>query len=830
MNEDHTPVHVVRGRLALAQGNDGEIAIDEAELTRLLSPEGRIAITREASENAVAQALGQGGFATLDQYAEHHAGVEACADVIRRIWGAEIALDSTAPTRSDERLGALARLADQAREILGPDARTAREMTREATRAVRDGSTPLPSKITVHGRAIRSSETARLVEALCARTVVQWRGARALAPLWTHRAETTVVDTSAAQDRVTVRATGCATPAHEALEAMRWIGAMVRGGATPAEQIAVAIAGGNAHGPHIRALRESAGLALHECGGTPALENAEGQAVAALVVLAEHGARARGLAKRLEHWWGPDAAQTALAANDGDTHAAARTLAERAETAIQSLWTKIEREAERRGTTLRRAIEAERSASEAHACESIALGSLDDVADAERAHLWIMGMDAEHLPRRTRPDETIISATCAQAIGLSTPDAATAAHSTMRGALATTSDAVLSYARRDADGRRRSASPLVTEYATKHAQSRRSRTPDGGTGSPADAAIGTERFARSVRGRSTNACAAGRRQHGLSAYDGMIRADHEAVEGMLARPQSPSSLAKLLRNPLGYLWRYGLGWDEPAETDASLGLDARRRGNLIHEIIEHATIALGGPGRDDADVRTAVAQARAATERRWRDDSAEIPAQLWTRTLDRAQALARWTLGEGPRGPNAVTWTAEVAVRGERARNSEELPALKLTQARLRIEGRIDRVDRDANGHATAVIDYKTGRRRLGWKARIDGGAELQRALYAAAAEGGAGAPQAWLVYVGSGDAMKIEDPLAALATLDAGVTGAVKALRAGYAPAGPDSGGMRDGLRFALGTQGLASYRERKESAIAAALGPTLVALWEQP
>ena len=66
----------------------------------------------------------------------------------------------------------------------------------------------------------------------------------------------------------------------------------------------------------------------------------------------------------------------------------------------------------------------------------------------------------------------------------------------------------------------------------------------------------------------------------LTPHDGLIRRDHPVVTGALQRQQSATSLVKLLRDPLGYLWRYGFGWTEPSETEDPLLLDALAFGNL----------------------------------------------------------------------------------------------------------------------------------------------------------------------------------------------------------------------------------------------------------
>ena len=74
----------------------------------------------------------------------------------------------------------------------------------------------------------------------------------------------------------------------------------------------------------------------------------------------------------------------------------------------------------------------------------------------------------------------------------------------------------------------------------------------------------------------------------VTAHDGKVRANHLLLLRALDRRQSASSLAQLLRDPLGYLWQYGFGWSAPDETDEPLTLDPLAFGNLLHEILQGA--------------------------------------------------------------------------------------------------------------------------------------------------------------------------------------------------------------------------------------------------
>ena len=67
---------------------------------------------------------------------------------------------------------------------------------------------------------------------------------------------------------------------------------------------------------------------------------------------------------------------------------------------------------------------------------------------------------------------------------------------------------------------------------------------------------------------------------------------------------SATSLRLLLRDPIRFVWSYGLGWREPQLADDPITLDALTFGNLAHEVLENAVSALeadGGFGNSNSD-------------------------------------------------------------------------------------------------------------------------------------------------------------------------------------------------------------------------------------
>ena len=77
-----------------------------------------------------------------------------------------------------------------------------------------------------------------------------------------------------------------------------------------------------------------------------------------------------------------------------------------------------------------------------------------------------------------------------------------------------------------------------------------------------------------------------------TAHDGLIAANHPAIEAALARTQSTTTLQRLLRDPLGFVWRYALGWRSIRLEPEPLQLDPFTFGELVHELISGAITRL----------------------------------------------------------------------------------------------------------------------------------------------------------------------------------------------------------------------------------------------
>ena len=382
----------------------------------------------------------------------------------------------------------------------------------------------------------------------------------------------------------------------------------------------------------------------------------------------------------------------------------------------------------------------------------------------------------------------------------------------------TASELVCSRARRDSSGRLNGVSPLYPRNVQEVylAQSRE----------PEHAASASDRLlARPAEFASLPVARAALRTwvewhtEAITAHDGLVRSDHPLLLRALNRRQSASSLVKLLRDPLGYLWTYGFGWSEPEETDEPLTLDPLAFGNLLHEVLQETVTVLeasrqeGLAGASAAEVRQAIDSASSRVAARWTETLPVPPPIIWQRKCAEAADLAETALShrDGPL-PDQRSW-AEIPFGGDRRAEvlDEEaravlpwnpIAAVNIPGTEIQIGGSIDRLDLAGDRHRARVTDYKSGRLR-GRPPQLKGGAELQRCLYAYAvkalvAEGPE--VEAQLLYPRrDGQGLPLENPEATLAKLTAYLIAASASFRAGNALPGPAADEDWYDLAFAL-------------------------------
>jgi len=329
----------------------------------------------------------------------------------------------------------------------------------------------------------------------------------------------------------------------------------------------------------------------------------------------------------------------------------------------------------------------------------------------------------------------------------------------------------------------------------------------------------------------------------VSTHDGLVRAGHPIVLRALDQVQSATSLQTLLRDPLGFIWRYALGWRPVVVEDEPLSLDPRAFGELVHELLGRAVDALEpDPGFGRAarhEVEAALATAVQAVHDTWPLSRSVPPPLLWRYTLESAGELALRALTLDPMfQPGTRSWT-ELPF-GEPASPSagRELPwdaatPVEIPQTGIRIRGRIDRLDLRTDAVAVQVSDYKTGTRpRRPEAVVVRGGQELQRVLYALAVRELLPESRivARLIYLGDDvGSYRLADIDAAVAQISHYVSEARALVSAGRTLPGPDAGEAYNELRLALPANADTGYFRVKRAAFARAFG-NYSRIWSAP
>src|SRR5262249_17363596 len=219
----------------------------------------------------------------------------------------------------------------------------------------------------------------------------------------------------------------------------------------------------------------------------------------------------------------------------------------------------------------------------------------------------------------------------------------------------------ISRSRRNAQGNRLGASPLISAGPKERALAR-ARVPEHAF-SEADRLMARTEEAAALDGiRSALQCWRNWHLSGVTAHDGRFRANHPAIARALGRTQSPTSLQLLLRGPLGFVWKYGLGWRAPTEPEQPLTITPEALGKLVHELLRRAVDAFEPtPGlvAASAEQRESGIQAAAEIVREtWPLQQAVPPRLLWTNTVRHAAEIAVAALRFGDtREADTQSWT-----------------------------------------------------------------------------------------------------------------------------------------------------------------------------
>ena len=741
---------------------------------------------KEAIGEAIAVDLGEfNDIKTLPGFSR------AAAATLKKAWAAglkftELAKTSDALVRS--RIDAVTRLEAEVLKRLPPSMRRPADLVDLALPHLRHAKT-LFGAIHVLGRTEMSPVWRPFLAELKGVTDVQWVAGPRQVPAWVRELGIAVIET--APEQPAIQSESCASPRHEALEAMRWARALLASRRAKPEEIAIAAASPTEWDDHFQALSEMAGIDLHFVHGRKALSTPEGQLAAALAEVLLRGfsqARMTRLIALLRsqnpdfkivpgNWWHAlpedapllDAAswRDVLPAMSNPTDANSKAVVRALTSLTETLAFGLKRAGEVGDILLRGRSLAiwERALTEGppEALDvTLASLALPDQVAQEANIIWapaaalaadprpwvrLVGLTSRAWPRHQAEDALlpnhIVNSSMLDPLPVHQADRRdfdTILKTTAR-------QVVCSRARRDTQGRINGVSPLYPK-APGEIYRQRARIPEHAAG-------WTDRlFARPAEfeglpvARSARSCWIDWHTDRLTAHDGLIRADHPLIAASLNRRQSATSLAKLLRDPLGYLWTYGFQWKEPDETEEPLQLDPLAVGVILHATLERAVSGLelakpGGFGTaDDASIADAVGEALDTVAREWERTHPVPPPVIWERKLQDIRTLAVAALEYREQSLAGQRSWAEIPFGGDKsvANLTDERRALLpwdpttpvvIPETTVAIGGAIDRLDLEGAGTIARVTDYKSGKPPGKKQPVLKGGAELQRCLYA---------------------------------------------------------------------------------------------------
>jgi hypothetical protein len=130
----------------------------------------------------------------------------------------------------------------------------------------------------------------------------------------------------------------------------------------------------------------------------------------------------------------------------------------------------------------------------------------------------------------------------------------------------------------------------------------------------------------------------------LTAHDGQFAGNHPVIVRAIERVQSATSLQQLLRDPLGFVWRYALRWTAPQERELPLSIAPDELGKLVHELLRRAVDCLEpNPGyakASEAQIEEALRTAATHLLETWPLERPVPPKLLWSNTVDYAATMA----------------------------------------------------------------------------------------------------------------------------------------------------------------------------------------------
>lgn len=468
----------------------------------------------------------------------------------------------------------------------------------------------------------------------------------------------------------------CADYKSEVVEALRWVRQLLSSGQAKAEDVAIAATSTIDWDDHFLIYARNAGLPLHFSHGVPALSTAAGQVCAALADIVTRGLsqeRVWTLVRRLpgqpfrnrlpEDWfagiprgaglktipqWREALTVARPSRNEGDLTEGIllpvlELLSRGPQTAFEagttllsgaslSMWHEALRSAPAHAIAL--SLQAQRVSDGRDPVSNVVWCPASHLAASPRPFTRLLGLTSRSWPRSQSDDpllpDHLLDRTVLRPV--SVPDRDRRHYEVIRNG--TRDVLILSRPDRSATGSVLSPSSL---WPGKQLVRRRDRIPEHAF-SEADRLLARPTDAGALAHvRQSRQCWHNWHQNTLTAHDGLVRPAHPAVTAALVRTQSTTSLQRLLRDPLGFVWRHVLEWRAIRVEPEPLQFDPATFGELVHEIISGVITRLEpSPGFARArpeEIDGVLESASAAILTSWPLQRSVPPEILWRYTV-----------------------------------------------------------------------------------------------------------------------------------------------------------------------------------------------------
>ena len=824
----------------------------------------------EALRIAIKSVLPETALGELDEIKALPGMVDAASETLRKAW--RTGIDLQARASQHPRLQSLAILEEAVLKALPPAMMRPADLVTAGLQRL-DHTEAIFGPIDIVGITELSPCWRPLLHAIAAQVHVRWIAGPRPVPQWLDGDAINIVRTEPQQpETLTVSAS---TTYHEAIEAFRWARRLIASGRAEPADIAIASVSTGDYDDHFLALREDANLDLHFVHGIKVMASREGQAAAALADILMRGlsqTRMRRLTALLKVYPGPFQAlpegwtrvlpaDAPLASSEAWTRlidglnaedwpdetdhgpalgkiitllakgtAAAEEVGERLlHGRVLTIWRKALLLAA--AASLDLTLDTLKQDDCLDACNSICWMPANALAASPRRYVRLLGLNSSRWPRGISEDR-LLSDHIIPSRELDPLPIAEADRRDFKTIMATTeSQVVFSRARRESDGRLLGRSALLLQGERAEIYLRRNDAPDHACSETDRLMARPKEFRTMPQAVAAYGCWRDWLRNEITPHDGLVRADHPVLRAILDRTQSASSLRLMLRNPLGFVWKYGLHWHAPQSSEDPLVLDALAMGNLVHQTLHQALQMLeadGGLSTADEDrIVAAVGDAAAEIAQLWEKERAVPPPLIWRLTLKEARALGSRALTYHDEQLADALAYSEVPFGGARPNDDDATPwdanaTVEIPGAGFRIKGYIDRLDISGDGLHALVRDYKIGRRPKD-DITLDGGKELQRCLYAFAVKAMLDddvAISASLLYPREKKDLRLDDPESTLIQITEYLRAARANLLSGGGVMGIDTGEIYDDLAFALPANSRAVYCKRKLDAATERLG----------